>query len=150
VTTNIETIEIDSAQMSTDWPLDDVLEARAMLLNFKARMKEAEATMNANLVEWIEANGDITFGTKRLYVGHPKTTKCKNVGRAMLALFDACDGDFKEVANCMSINAIKHGAARGILEDQWDDHFTVTTKPAVKEGAAEKQLLETDSNYITR
>lgn len=134
-------------------PLDEVLETRMKLAFMQEQIKELKARLDEKLAEWIEANGEIRFGSKRLYVGVKKDTKCRALRPAMEALLNACGGDWEQFCECMASSAIKYGAAKSVMgEEVWKEHFEVVEKTELKEGepVKVKGLIEIDDNFLPR
>jgi hypothetical protein len=129
--------------------VEQVQEAITRVDWFMGMAREMKAKLEQALIEYIEANGDITIGTVRYYVGHPKETKCVNVAGAVEALLQATGGDFEKVCECLSGSAVKPGATRKVLpEDVFAGLFETTEKVTLEEGKPKKAVQKIDTKYL--
>lgn len=146
----LQSLESRVKLVELETPLDSLMNLRENLAFMKGQISELSKQLDAKLIEWINKNGAITIGTRRIFVGEDKSTKCKDVKAAMQALLEASGGDWDQVVQCLSANAIKHGAARTVLEDKWGDHFEVIEKTELKEGVEKpvKQIVDMDTQFI--
>ncbi len=133
--------------------LDSILQVKSKLAFCKASIKEWEGRIDAALFAYIEANGPQQVGPIKYYIGTAKTTKCRNVGKALEALLQATGGDFDEVVACLSSGAIKYGACRNWFEPAiWDTHFEQIVKREIKEdgseGAPIRELVTANEEFL--
>ena len=143
------TILADLAALSPDVPIDKVLAMRVRVDFFAEKAKAFREMLDNAMIEWINANGPIEFETIRYYVGPVKNTKCRSVKEAIPALLDATGGDMERFCEILSSNAIKHGAARGVLAPEvWDQLFIVEEQQELKEGKPVKRLQKIDSRFV--
>jgi hypothetical protein len=106
------------------------------------RARELKKQFDEQLLEYIEANGDVTIGEVRYYAGYEKETKCVDVPGALSCLLFLCGGEMEEFAGVLSANAIKHGAAKKyMLPEMYEKHFVTSMKPDLKEGKPVKKVL---------
>jgi hypothetical protein len=106
------------------------------------RARELKRQFDEQLLEYIEANGDVTIGEVRYYAGYEKETKCVNVPGALTSLMIHAGGDVEVFCGALAANAIKHGAAKKILPpDEYDLYFVTSLKPDLKEGKPVKKVL---------
>lgn len=132
-------------------PVDQVLETRQKLQYMEERIKALKSNLDARLLAWIEKNGSIEYGTKRIYVATKKDKVCKALRPAVEALLGACGGDFDRFCQALSSNALKQGACNEIMGDAlWQEHFAVVEKTELKDGEVKaiKQVVEADTNFI--
>jgi hypothetical protein len=120
------------------------------------RVKETMDALDEKAIDHIKVTGrDIEYavddkGNKmRLYLAHPKTTKCRDVRATIQALIQYSSGDWDAVESCLSSSAIKHGAAKKILPPEtWGNCFTVEVKDKLESGeVAPKQLQKFDERF---
>lgn len=144
-------------QIHNELSMDDVLTIRGDVQFLTGQITEAVKFLKQNLDEacqrWIEANGAIQCGTKRLYVGPVKNTKCRALPAAVKALLDSVGGDFDQFCECLSSGALKYGACKQVMgEETWAQHFEVTEKSELKEGVATpvKVLHEVDEQFLPK
>lgn len=130
------------ASTEIETPVDDVLELRENLSFMLTQIKGLQKNLDERLIEWIRANGTIEYGTKKIYVGTKKDTKCKALRPALEALMIACGGDWEKFCECMASGAIKYGAAKTVLGDEWGDHFETVEKSELKE------VCEVDTKFL--
>lgn len=131
-------------------PLEEVLTTLQKLEFMQGQIKALKSSLDARLVEYIQANGDIQIGTRRLYVGTKKTTKCVDVQAAVKAILEDCGGDVDMMARCLSSDALKFGASKTVLKpENYDKFFKVTPKTELREGVETpvKQLCETNEAF---
>jgi hypothetical protein len=106
------------------------------------RARELKRQFDEQLLEYIEANGDVTIGEVRYYAGYEKETKCVDVSSALLSLLDATGGSLRYLADTLSSQPIKHGAAKKLLSPAvYDELFVTSLKPDLKEGKPVKKVL---------
>jgi hypothetical protein len=106
------------------------------------RARELKRQFDEQLLEYIEANGDVTIGEVRYYAGYEKETKCVDVGGVILHLLDAVVGDYDALAGFLCANPIKHGAVKKTLSPEvYDRLFVTSLKPDLKEGKPVKKVL---------
>lgn len=149
----LTSIEQQVNAVEVSMSMDAVLEAHNALDFLSTRIREMRKSMDARLIEWIEANGPITFGTRRMYVGTKKDTKVVELAPAVEALMNDCGGDFEMFCRCLSVNAIKHGAAKTVMKpENFNKHFQTITKTELREGVETpaKQLVEVDEAFMPR
>lgn len=122
--------------VTTEMTNDEVLEIRERILFAKSTLRDMERDLNESLMEWMSKNGNLIINPeKHLYIGYDRRIKCNDVAATLEALLVATGGDFGAVTDCLSSNALKHGACRRPLGDDWDQHFNMTViyKVSVKE-----------------
>lgn len=104
----------------------DLYEARKAL---KYRLDEWMRIIDEAIKEWIASNGEplvqTAGGERRLYVAVDKITKVRDPRAAFKAVLLACGGDVDAVVDAISVNALKPGACKAILGDDWGSHFEV-------------------------
>ncbi|MCR4331803.1 MAG: hypothetical protein NUV34_03740, partial [Sulfuricaulis sp.] len=133
-----------------DAPADKVAEMLDWILCLGATVRDAKKQFDEQIISWIQANGDLTIGDKRYYVGPEKTTKSIDNARTLEALLTATDGDVQAIAGLLSSQPYKHGSCRGVLGDQWDKCFIVEEKLDLKTGVAKKELLVFDPTFTKK
>lgn len=151
--TSLDGLQVAVSLVAVNSPVEQVMDLREKLAFMAGQIKALQQSMDARLMEWIEANGAITIGTRKIYVGTKKDTKCKDLKPALVALLEASGGDWEAFAECLSSNAIKYGAAKTVLgEDVWAQHFEVVTKTELKEGEEKpvKQLVDFDEKFLPK
>lgn len=141
-------LSVNAVEVSA--PVEVVLEARSKLAFMAEQVQAMKKRLDAQLIDWIEANGAITCGTKRLYVWNKKETKCNDLAKAIECLMNDCNGDFDMLCRCLSVNAIKYGAAKTVMKpEHYEQHFTQIVKTELREGVETpvKQLQESDERF---
>lgn len=146
--TSIATLEEQCLSITNDMTVEQVMEIRERLMFAETRVKEAKASLNAALMDYIDANGPFVVGDTRFYNGVKKTTKCKSVPKCVEALLTANSGDFDEFCKVLAAQPIKHGAAKGILGDAWDEHFEVIEQQDVKTGKPKRETKAVDTRFL--
>ncbi len=107
-----------------------------------ASIKEVQASHNAALLEWIQANGSFEFGGKTYIAGKKKSTRCTNDAACLEAIMEATGGDWEAFKAALKSQPVKPGAAKGLLGDDWDNHFEVTTEDKLEVKAIPTNLLK--------
>lgn len=135
--------------ISTENHRDDVLAAVDMVKAFMDDAKELQRVLEEMMIEWINERGPIEIGTKKYYVGVKKTTKPHDLKAAVVTLMEESGGDWDAFVGCLSSDAIKPGAAKGVLGDKWEEVFYVTKAEEVREGKAKpkKSVMLIDSKF---
>jgi hypothetical protein len=150
--TSLEALAKRVSAVEIDTPLETVLDTQGKLDFMLNAIRDLKSKLTEQLILWIEANGDITVGTRRLYVGTRRETKCRDLRPAIEALLNDCDGDIDKLCRCLSVNAIKAGAAKIVMTEQhYDQHFQVVEKTELREGVETpvKSLIEVDTAFTT-
>jgi hypothetical protein len=125
---------------------EEVIEALNVRAAMKARMREIDAAFEEAVIAWITEHGEIECGDVRWYVGTEKTTRCIDQGELLRTLLETRGVD--AVGACLASGAFKPGAAREVLGEHWNDHFTVTEKPDLKTGKPKRGLQSVDMRFL--
>jgi len=130
--------EVQSGMASAD----DVLSA----LDFLKQLKEATAKLNADMeaavIGWINANGDLSDGKVRYYVAPNKTTKCLNVRTTLEAIFEAKDGDLDALMDCLSSNPFKPATTIKLIGPRAEECFKTEEVMDLKTGKPKEARLQ--------
>jgi len=145
---SLTTLVNRSAGIDETSKAEDVLALLDTLEAFKTRLKEIDAAFKEQMIDWINANGDLVIGTKRYYVGSTKRTKPADNEALAIAAVTACEGDFAAFAEVLSANAFKPGACKHLLGDEWGQHFTVETVDDIKTGKPKKSVQMIDTKFL--
>lgn len=122
---------------------DEVLARQTMVQGMLSRLREIKADMDAGIIEWIEANGDLVVDENtRYYVGKETKYKCKDL-RATIEML-LCGFSVEDLVTVLSANAIKAGALKKMIGN-FDDHFETVVTPDLKTGRPKKTLAKTFS-----
>jgi hypothetical protein len=127
---------------------DDLLMLRDRLTFMASQISTLRKAVDERL---IEQNVNATIGTRRIFVGSKKDTKCRDVKAALQQLLESSGGDWDIFTQAIASNGIKYGAAREIMgEPVWGKHFEVITKMELREGVEKpiKVLVDMDSTFI--
>lgn len=146
--TTLTQLEEQCLSITTDMTVEQVMEIRERLMFAETRVKEAKASLNAALMEYIDAHGPFVVGNTRFYNGVKKTTRCMSVPRCVEALLTETGGDFDEFCKVLGSQPIKPGAAEGILGDEWDEHFEVIGQQDVKTGKPKRETKAVDTRFL--
>ena len=120
-----------------------LLEIHEQTLRWLDEAKELKARCERLFAEWIiETGHEVEFGDIRYYVAPDKTTKCKDVAKALYAIIAACNGDMDRLPGFLSSDPFKSGAARTLLgEDVFAIHFrTIMNDEKLQKGKPRKGL----------
>lgn len=143
-----------------DAAMEYMISTRMKIDAFLKRAKEFKERIENALIAWIEKNKqeiqytvDDKGNSVRLYTGHPKDKKCRDVGATLQFLLETTGGDWDAVVGCLSSNAVKHGAVNAILkekglESKFEELFEVTERVTLEEGKPKKQLLTVDTRFL--
>lgn len=150
----VEALALRVVEMETTTAKEEVLDLREILAFMAGQMKELRERLDEKLIDWIDANGAIQVGSRRIYVGTKKDTKCRALKPALQALMESSGGDWEQFCACLSSNAIKYGAAKTVMTpDVWATHFEVVEKTELKEDGKEKpirQIVDLDETFLKR
>jgi hypothetical protein len=106
------------------------------------RARELKRQFDEQLLEYIEANGDVTIGEVRYYAGYEKQTKCVDVPGALNALLYSSSGSMDALSGFLCSDPIKHGAASKALKpEEYEEFFVTSMKPDLKTGKPVKKVL---------
>lgn len=144
-TTNLEA---DVLAVTPETDRDQVLELMNRVKAAKELIKQIDQYLTEKLIEYIDANGEITFGDVRYYVGPKKITKCIDVPGAVEALLIASNGDFGKLCEFFASQPLKYGACKEPLGDQWDQFFRVEEVMDLKEGKPKKALQSVNTKFL--
>lgn len=114
------------------------------------RARDLKRALEAYLIDWMPSAGvkEIQIGTVRHVVTDKKTTKCRDVRRTIEALLNAVAGDVDMLCDVLSANAIKHGAAKKVLDPQaFAECFEVTTEKDLEQRPI-KTLVALDDRFV--
>lgn len=114
----------------------------------KDLIRQIEQYLTEKMIEYIDANGEITIGDVRYYVGPKKITKCIDVPGAVAALLIASEGDFGKLCEFFTSQPLKYGACKEPLGDQWDQFFRVEEVQDLKEGKPKKALQSVNTKFL--
>jgi hypothetical protein len=129
--------------------VDQVMEIRERLLFIKERLKEAEASMKAALMDYIEENGEFTANGVRYYVGAKSTTKCVDVQMCIEAMLRVRGGDLGKVIEGLASEPLKQGAVKVMLgQDAWDKYFVKETVKDLKTGKPVREAKAVDERFL--
>ncbi len=108
------------------------------------------AQLEISILEWIQAHGDLIVSDSiRYYAGTSKTTKCVDLPAAVAALMEATGGNFEKFCEVLSANALKHGAAKKVMDPNvYDLCFKVEIKDTLEEGKPVKKLMKADDAFV--
>lgn len=130
--------EVQSGMASAD----DVLRALDFLKQLKEATAKANADMEAAVIGWINANGDLSDGQVRYYVGPNKTTKCLNVRTTLEAIFEAKDGDLDALMDCLSSNPFKPATTIKLIGPRAEECFKTEEVMDLKTGKPKGDRLQ--------
>lgn len=137
-------------RINTETADGDLSSIRADLDAIKAAVRQAEAMLQVQMIEWINCNGDLMIGDIRYYVGKTTKTKCRDNAKTIEALLTAAEGDVESVASYLSSQPWKHGACRTALGEAFDECFEVTEDIDVKTGKPLKSVKSVDTSFISK
>ncbi len=133
--------------LTTSCSIEDVSRRMDVIDAMKRRLKELECEFDQQMMEWIDANGDVTIGEKRYYNGYEKETKCIDGRGAVESLLVACNGDLDQFCGCLASGALKPGASRSVLSPEaFARFFETREKKSLKEGKPVRKVLAVPTN----
>lgn len=135
----ISTIEIGGSTQT------DVMAALALKQQLWETYRDLAFRFEQAAIAWILANGEITDGEKRYYVGTETTRKCRDVGLTFRAMLDVTGGDLDPILATLSTGAFKPAGACALLGSVAPKHFDTIVSKDLKTGATKKRLKSTDS-----
>jgi hypothetical protein len=130
---------------------EDAAEYWVRLGALKARVREALADGEAMLIEWFEANPGkaLRVGDKLVLLGEKRyPAKPRDTVAALDAVLSAVHGDLEEFAELLAAGALKPGACKALLGEEFAAYFEERTAPAIKEGKrAPRGIVVIDTKY---
>ena len=148
MTTDLATVSEQCRSITADMSIEQVMDIRNDLMVIEDRVREAKKSLNAALMEYIEANGPFQVGEVKYYVGEKKKTVCVDVPTCIEALLTRLGGDFGEFCKLLASQPLKPGAARGVLEKEWDQHFRVEIVKDVKTGKPVREAKAVNEKFL--
>lgn len=114
--------------------------------------REIKAQLERQLIEWIDANGDLTVGEElRLYVGREKTTKCFDPVAALDVIVRTSAGDIEKVGAVLSANPFKPAAVRKLIGPElFEAYFDEQVKPDLLTGKPLRSLKALNPKFLPR
>lgn len=153
---DITTFEKETLALSIDSPPEQVREVILARAALKERVREVCDGLDAFLLEWIPANGEIEIGEKRWYVAPVKKVKCRDVARAAQCIAGVFGiphtADLAAFVSLLASDALKQGAVRKALEerglpDMFDELFETTVEKDVQTGKPLKRVHEVNDAF---
>jgi hypothetical protein len=126
---------------------EDFLTVQHAVAGMKGIVREYESLAKEASLEYLKGGREVVSEHERYYIGNKRTTKCRDTGRALEALLIETGGDFDAVVELMASEPFKHGACRGVLGDDWEQHFIVAEVEDVKTGKAKKEIKRIDTRF---
>ena len=152
------------APLDSDSTDEQFAHARDLLDLLKQWTKQRETELETAMLERVTEKGDLNLDPIRYYAGNEKETKCRDIQKAVVRLLNLAlersEGDLdaavEKLADVLSTNAVKYGAARKWLAEVgaaevFDELFEVTEKTVLKEGKPSrngKTLQKVDTRWI--
>lgn len=133
---------------TTDAPT--LIEILGTVADYRKALKECEDRAWAALEELVKANGPITYGHTKYYIGTVTKDKCRNTRAAVEAVMIAAGGDIDTFNDVLSVNAFKYAAARKLLGPEYEKHFETVVEDELKEGKSvpKKELKAADTRFV--
>lgn len=130
--------------ITADAPIDQVATILDKLEGLAKRIREIREAGEPRVIEWIQKNGEIKIGGVRYYVAPDKTEKDRNHKDTIeaLAASPEIDGNFQLLADCLSVNAVKPGAARKILKENFGEFFETIRGDKLKVQKIDEKFLK--------
>jgi hypothetical protein len=117
----------------------------------KRKLREFDQELKAEMVRWIDANGEIEIGTRRFYVGPKRTVKVIDKEAAAESLLEALGGDLTEFVECLTSEPFKQGHVKKLVgPNRHNELFRTETVTELKEGKARpvRELAVVDTRYL--
>lgn len=104
--------------------------------------REWKAMFTEAMIESIEVHGEPLVetmdGLRRVYVAADRRTTCNSVKETARSILEQHGPDV--LADCLGSNALKPGACKAVLGEEWSKHFTVDERKKLGEGSPRKVL----------
>lgn len=153
MTTDLTTIERDILAINDEADAQHIARTIQRVEWLTGRARELDKLLKQALIEYLDQPGgpqEINIGDVRYYVGNKKTIKCRDNRRTVEALLNATGGDFEKFVECLSSNALKHGACRTVLGDEFDSHFEEKVDTDLKTGAPTREVKRIDARFMPK
>lgn len=135
-------------QVGPNCSLEQFDRANAMVESLNKLAKTAVAVWKFNARAKILADGDVTIGTVRFYVGVKKDTTCDNAELFLLAMMEMFGVDDEQIrrrvvaaiAPLLCANPFKPGETRKTIgEEEFARYFSVKEEGELREGKPKKE-----------
>ena len=146
----LDAIAVSVSRIEPAASMDEVLQSLMLVRFAKQAIAESEAKWKQAAIDWIKANGEIRFGSEKWWVGDSKTTKCIDVRKTVEALLEKTAGDFDHFCTMLSANALKPGACKKLLGDDFKDHFKIEVKEKLETDGSKVDQLQTMNEDFLR
>jgi hypothetical protein len=112
------------------------------------RAKRLKADLEARVVAWIGAHGDLVAGEVRYTTGHHAITRCVDVTLGVEALLAAAGGKPAGLAAYLKSDPFKYGSCRSVLTpSQYRRVFRTEVKVELREGVPVRQLKRVNDRF---
>ena len=131
MTTDLTQLHLE-AMVTLDMTKDEVMAVDAKVNFIANQIKEIKASLKEAKIEWIKENGEFTFGDKVHCVGRDKDIQVNDKAECFMALWEACGGDVKQVAECLTSKPFKPAASKSQLgAEEYQKQFRETWKDKI-------------------
>ena len=124
-----------------DATADTFMTVQHTLAGLKQLVAEYSALAAEASIEYVRRNGPVETDTERYYLGRTKTTRCRDTAAAVEAIFTASGGDIGTLVGLLASQPLKHGACKGVLGEQWAEHFETTESDKVEVKRVDPRML---------
>lgn len=139
-------------------PHNATVEQCATIINMvdsaMSRAKDLKHDLELVLIEWIKANGDLTIGPVRYYLGSKKTYKLNSAEETLGDLLSLTGGKVDRIAALMSASPFKPAATRDALAEMGEPDlfyqlFETIEETELREGkpVKVKKLQRVDTRF---
>jgi len=129
--------------------LERLMDVMDQLTEQARAVKYLKAEFDKKMVEWINANGDITLGDIRYYVGTTKKIKPKvDASTIIMDLIETHKGDIAAAIDATVASGwCRYGEVRKVRPEKFDEWFETEVVMDVKTGKPKKSVQRADAKY---
>jgi hypothetical protein len=123
-------------ECSSEDALDQIMRMECLAKSLRDAAALVEKARQGFGMEQVARHGEAAMFPYR--VGVEKDEWSRDVKATLTGMLDVAAGDFDAVADCLSSNAWKPGAAKKLLGTRWGEFFTTFEEERLKESTGKK------------
>jgi hypothetical protein len=145
----MELAKLEQLEVDIEAAPERVAEMLNLIEAAYTRISEIRRRFKADMVAWLEANGDLTVGPIRYYAGVRTDHKPHDHRAVVAAVLEAGGGDPDAIAEVLASSAWKTGAMKKLIGDErFSSLFARVEVGQLKEGKPQKQVLQADTRFL--
>lgn len=143
-------VEREAALVSEDHTPEQVAEVIEKVDFVAAQVRQIKKILEEQLIDWINANGDLQIGHKRYYVGPYKRYRARDQMRIADVVLSLTQGDLQSFVEYLSASAFKPGMVKKAVGlNEFDELYETVIRDDVKTGKPKKGVHTVDTRFLT-